>query len=158
MKPSQTIFSMISSKPAHHAKWSSPRNSPHAAESRSPSALSIRTGKPAATKHDAVIPSEVEAATQPRKRSGRGQAFNPDGKPAVQPRDRSTSLPSLRMTSQSSCASSCFASWRLRGSGRGGLQDQHAIAVTVEAILFTDRFLVGTNNEIASSKGTHQHQ
>ena len=29
----------------------------------------------------AVIPSEVEAATQPRKLSGRGQAFHPDAKP-----------------------------------------------------------------------------
>jgi hypothetical protein len=28
-----------------------------------------------------IILSEVEAATQPRKLSGRGQAFNPEAKP-----------------------------------------------------------------------------
>jgi hypothetical protein len=44
MKRSQTIFSMISSKPAHHARQSSPRNSQHAAESRLQSALRIWTG------------------------------------------------------------------------------------------------------------------
>src|SRR5512132_3506109 len=47
---------------------------------------------------------------------------------------------------------------RFRGSGRRKLQDQHAIAVTVEAIPVTNRFLVRTQNEFASSKRTHQHQ
>src|SRR6267378_2025107 len=47
---------------------------------------------------------------------------------------------------------------RFRGGGRGRLQDEHAIAVTVEAISDTDRFLVRTKNEFASSKRTHQHQ
>ena len=37
-------------------------------------------------------------------------------------------------------------------------QDQHAIAVTVETIVVTDRFLVHTKNEFASSKRAHQHQ
>ncbi|PYK20412.1 MAG: hypothetical protein DME56_07550, partial [Verrucomicrobia bacterium] len=42
---------------------------------------SIRTGKAAVITNDAVIPSEVEAATQPRTLSGRGQAVNPVAKP-----------------------------------------------------------------------------
>ena len=45
---------------------------------------------------------------------------------------------------------------KFRGSGR--LQDQHAIAVTVEAIPVTDRFLVRTKNKFASCKRAHQHQ
>jgi len=39
-----------------------------------------------------VIPSEVEAATQPRKLSGRGQAFNPVAQSKATLRDVSTSL------------------------------------------------------------------
>jgi hypothetical protein len=39
---------------------------------------------------DVVIPSEVEAATQPRKLSGRGQAFNLVAKRKVISRDPST--------------------------------------------------------------------
>src|SRR4029077_21155712 len=47
---------------------------------------------------------------------------------------------------------------RFRGSGRGRLQNQHAIAEAVETIPVTDRFLVCTKNEFASSKRAHQHE
>src|SRR5439155_4310058 len=80
-KRSQTESWTILSRRADHARQSSPRNSPRAAESRSPCEPSIRAGKAAVTTNDAVIPSEVEAATQPRTLSGRGQAVNPVAKP-----------------------------------------------------------------------------
>src|SRR4029077_13393958 len=49
----------------------------------------------------AVTPSEVEAATQPRKLSGRGQAFNPAASPSVAQRDSSTPLRSARNDEES---------------------------------------------------------
>jgi hypothetical protein len=45
---------------------------------------------------EAVIPSEVEAATQPRNPSGQGQAFYPRYDRAVIPRDPSASLRSAQ--------------------------------------------------------------
>ena len=54
----------------------------------------------------------------------------------------------------------CFCllrSQKIQRKRRGRLQDQHAIAVTVETIPVMDRFLVRTKNEFASSKRAHQH-
>jgi len=47
---------------------------------------------------------------------------------------------------------------RFRGSGRGRLQDEHAITVTEEAVTLAHSFLVRTKNEFASSERAHQHQ
>src|SRR5215468_3802800 len=40
----------------------------------------------------------------------------------------------------------------------GFLENQHAIAIAVEAIAFTDRFLVRAEQKFAPRKRTYQHQ
>src|SRR5256714_6934869 len=47
---------------------------------------------------------------------------------------------------------------RFRRSGRGGLQDQHAIAVAVKSIALANRFRVGVEQKFAAGERADEHE